>query len=822
MIPERHEDRTMSMTSWSADRGDHSQMMSGRVIPNRRRESGPDAPNLDQNGSGSPYGVTSPANSFSGRTLNNNSGSRTMSMASTMTPDRAEFLQHRPPAKGGGSSAPVVSAQTKQPLVYPALLSRVAEAFLDRIEARDREKNQLAYKLAFTGKDAVDLIAYIIKTTDRNLALLLGRALDAQKFFHDVTYEHRLRDSPHELYQFNETSMEAPTTEVNGVFTLLTECYSPTCTRDHLCYSIACPRRLEQQSRLNMKPQPGLKRQTSTASMHGDDVDNRKLWINTVSKEVADSIDEKEKKRQEIISELMYTERDFIKDLEYLNDFWIMPLKNNNWIPEQRREKFVRTVFSNCRAVRDVNVKFAEALTRRQQEAPVVRNVGDIFLTYVPAFEPFVYYGAHQLFAKYEFEKEKAGNPNFARFVEETERLKESRKLELNGYLTKPTTRLGRYPLLLEQILKTTADDNPDRQDIPKATALIKEFLGRVNAESGKSENRFNLMQLSQNLKFSGDPSMFVDLKLAEEGREIVYKGGLKKSPTDNSEITVYLFDHAVLLAKRKVTNKKEELRVYRRPIPLELLVVSQVDEAVPKQGIQNRPSSSLSLTTLSTGARTALNAPKANQAQRETYPITFKYLGKPSYEITLYASNAVVWRKWMEHIDQRQIKLRDRVNLYTKTILSEKFFSASNRVNTLVPVGKPSNSSASCNIKCRKMLTLGRWGTKTRLWDRHRNLCFRSTATSNRYETQKSAGCKRCDADRRFGRVPVTSRTRQQVTIVVLAGSFGSIGQPIAAHQATEKDTRPCELFPDRCLRGKASCVLGQNVRNIHDDQSV
>jgi hypothetical protein len=32
----------------------------------------------------------------------------------------------------------------------------------------------------------------------------------------------------------------------NGVFTLLTDCYSPTCTRDNLCYSIACPLRLEQ------------------------------------------------------------------------------------------------------------------------------------------------------------------------------------------------------------------------------------------------------------------------------------------------------------------------------------------------------------------------------------------------------------------------------------------------------------------------------------------------------------------------------------------------------------------------------------------------
>ena len=192
----------------------------------------------------------------------------------------------------------------------------------------------------------MDKIAYIVKTTDRNLALLLGRALDAQKFFHDVTYDHRLRDSATELYQFR-TQMPSPfvsgeltngeqqnrstngegrpqlkhNTSVNasiltqsssvpsggegsseshgvdreaspispaanevfhkgressetdeaplpsGVFTLLTDCYSPTCSRDQLCYSIACPRRLEQQARLNMKPQPGLKKQISQESL---------------------------------------------------------------------------------------------------------------------------------------------------------------------------------------------------------------------------------------------------------------------------------------------------------------------------------------------------------------------------------------------------------------------------------------------------------------------------------------------------------------------------------------------------------------------------
>ena len=267
------------------------------------------------------------------------------------------------------------------------------------MQLTDQVKDGLTYKDIFDGREAVDKIAYIIKTTDRNLALLLGRALDAQKFFHAVTYDHRLRDNANDLYQFRTvvaspfnsgelegsegtvkgstlldqgsehassatlTAQSSPTpsgesdsgfgelidgstrtpsptqfTQADmrrananvatddaplptGVFTLLTDCYSPTCSRDRLCYSIACPRRLEQQSRLNMKPQPGLKKQISKESL-GELVTTEPgtLWIHSVPQEIVNSVSEKEKKRQEAINEVIYTERDFVRDMEYLRD----------------------------------------------------------------------------------------------------------------------------------------------------------------------------------------------------------------------------------------------------------------------------------------------------------------------------------------------------------------------------------------------------------------------------------------------------------------------------------------------------------------------
>jgi RHO1 GDP-GTP exchange protein 1/2 len=412
-----------------------------------------------------------------------------------------------PQPQGNGQGSSSASYPRRSPIVYPALLSRVAEALRARIVLADIVKDGLTYKNAFDGRQAVDKIAYIIKTTDRSLALLLGRALDAQKYFHAVTYDHRLRDSASDVYQFrtrvgspfhsgelspppvtspssqgtitplpdarpelgvtrdtgspsNEASTEsdqgkqtdrtdiptgASTDAVEdvqlptGVFTLLSDCYSPTCSRDRLCYSITCPRRLEQQSRLNMKPLPGLgiKRQLSRESLGDlDHVEPGLLWIHTVSKEIVDSVSDQEKRRQEAINEVIYTERDFVRDMEYLRDVrssfrsivivnadvttqvWKAPLSSQDIISEPRRADFIEQVFWNIHEVIAVNTRLRDALSKRQKSYAVIEGVADIFLDIVPHFAPFVSYGAHQLYGKYEFEKEKSSNPAFAQFVE--------------------------------------------------------------------------------------------------------------------------------------------------------------------------------------------------------------------------------------------------------------------------------------------------------------------------------------------------------------------------------------------------------------------
>lgn len=181
---------------------------------------------------------------------------------------------------------------------------------------------------------------------------------------------------------------------------------------------------------------------------------------------------------------------------------WIKPLTERPIIPTSRRESFIRKVFGGIESVYKINIQLLQALQTRQNEHAIIYQVGDILLNYVTDFEPYIKYGSKQYEAKFALENERYINSNFDAFVNATERHPSSLKLEVNGFLTKPTTRLGRYTLLFNEILKHTPPDHPDLEDLPKAVTIIKRFLSRVNIETGQAKNRFDLERIHYNLSF--------------------------------------------------------------------------------------------------------------------------------------------------------------------------------------------------------------------------------------------------------------------------------------------------------------------------------
>ncbi|KAG8950768.1 RHO1 GDP-GTP exchange protein 2 [Tulasnella sp. 424] len=412
--------------------------------------------------------------------------------------------------------------------------------------------------------------------------------------------------------------------------------------------------------------------------------ETRTLWIHSVPPKIAASVSDQEKKRQEAINEVIYTERDFVRDMEYLRDCWVKPLRTSDIVPESRRIHFIQQVFRNLDEIIAVNIRLRDALSKRQKSYAIVDSSGRGERT-----RTLVRYGSHQLYEKLEVEKEKSSNAAFAQFVEETERLPEARKLELNIYLTKPSTHLARYPLMLEVVLKYTSDDNPDKATLVEVVKIIRGFLKRANEESEKAESRLNLLQLDQQLVFQNVEQ--VDLRLRDENRELLFKGTLQRrgGQGDNGNLQVFLFDHALLMVKAKT--KHEQFRVYKRPIPLELLVVTAQEESA----------SSRSATKGSRQAIIRRNSfSKRDEKDRENgflplplksdskngYPITFMHLGRKGYVLTLSASTVIGRKKWLEKFAKQQEVMRERSMTFDTLTLSEGFFFGENKVNCAAP----------------------------------------------------------------------------------------------------------------------------------------
>ncbi|CAG8636755.1 10597_t:CDS:2 [Ambispora gerdemannii] len=196
------------------------------------------------------------------------------------------------------------------------------------------------------------------------------------------------------------------------------------------------------------------------------------------------------------------------------------------------------------------------------------------------------------------------------------------------------------------------------------------EVLTNVNIESGNSEHRFNLQQLDNQLKGC---EYYTKLKLTEPGRQLIYKGTMKKRycAGESSDLQVFLFDHVLLMVKTKEVDKIEQYKIYRKPIPLELLATSITEN------IQNisKPTSIF-----------LAKAPAiVNNIRDKQYALTFTCIGKKGFSATLYASTIISRNKWIEHIEKQQQFLLDRTQVFEKTTFLEgKYFVGTNKVNCI------------------------------------------------------------------------------------------------------------------------------------------
>ncbi|KAL7929282.1 CNH domain-containing protein [Trichoderma chlorosporum] len=192
---------------------------------------------------------------------------------------------------------------------------------------------------------------------------------------------------------------------------------------------------------------------------------------------------------------------------------------------------------------------------------------------------------------------------------------------------------------------------------------------------SGASGSKATLQEIRKQLQSSASDDV-LDLKLDENGRELLFTGQLKISPTDTSGITVLLFDHLILFTRINWNLKNKAIEPCRRPIPLNLLTLRKPEGQATqksrlKQSFLNRYTKDSSV----------------HVARKTTWPINFRHLGKYGYELTLHASSQVEQEKWIELIGIAQQHLQSRPGIFNPVIIFSNILSGPGKINCAVPL---------------------------------------------------------------------------------------------------------------------------------------
>ncbi|KAL6067253.1 RHO1 GDP-GTP exchange protein 2 [Balamuthia mandrillaris] len=277
-----------------------------------------------------------------------------------------------------------------------------------------------------------------------------------------------------------------------------------------------------------------------------------------------------ERKRQDVIFELIETEKQYVQDLNILIEVYLKPIQERQLLSRQE----IGVIFSNIEAIhRDVNKGLLEELLARQKEHIAIRKIGDLFSDRGVLFKLYAVYCSNQPIIADKLKEYTEKHPDFNGFLDSTFTRPECRLLHIDSFLIAPLQRICKYPLLLKELLKYTPKEHEDYEDLSNALVKIKEVVELVNERTRQVENvaqKLNLVTSTRSLVREGEA-----LQLSRKANE-----------KDKKELKhLCLFNDLLLMSKMK---KKEKLYTVEKQIPLDQVLVRYVDHFATEEQLDS------------------------------------------------------------------------------------------------------------------------------------------------------------------------------------------------------------------------------------------
>lgn len=251
--------------------------------------------------------------------------------------------------------------------------------------------------------------------------------------------------------------------------------------------------------------------------------------------------------RQNVINEIVVTERDYVQHLETLQQF-----KNEIEESGAIAGDAVHDIFLNLNALLDFQRRFLIRIEQQNSLPESQQNWGQLFIQYQESFrvyEPFI---ANQTRCNEavmkEWDKLKAAplSPALNGLLN-TQHI-------LNGFLLKPFQRLSKYPMLLRDLRVKGGLDDERNADLQKGEASAGSILDRANEALDKEHRLAAKNELKSRVEDWKGHSMTRFGELLLYGSFTVLKGEGAKEV--EREYKVYLFEHILLCCKEINPNK--------------------------------------------------------------------------------------------------------------------------------------------------------------------------------------------------------------------------------------------------------------------------
>jgi len=195
--------------------------------------------------------------------------------------------------------------------------------------------------------------------------------------------------------------------------------------------------------------------------------------------------------RTNIANEILRTEQTYVDSLKAIVEHFSAPLKQmaGDQITTILTHAEIEKVFNNIPVLCTFNSYFLQNLQARMEAFdPQTTEMGNVFLQFAPFFRMYSQYATNFEGVPKLISNMQEKNAKFAQFCQQKQNLA-SCQIGLLSLLVMPIQRIPRYQLLLEQLLKNTAPQHKDFENLKTSLDLVSKVAVKINQDIERQQN---------------------------------------------------------------------------------------------------------------------------------------------------------------------------------------------------------------------------------------------------------------------------------------------------------------------------------------------